>query len=148
MHNTETLNVFKFNHRVLGYNLKDITQEESLLSNANGGNSLNWVLGHIIVSRDDIFEILGKPKLCSEDMISLYERASCGYSPEKAIGLENLKSMIESTQKIIEEGVADADLTGDPDKLRSLTFLAFHESYHAGQTGILRRFAGKEGAIK
>ena len=28
-----------------------------------------------------------------------------------------------------------------------LSFLQFHETYHAGQTGILRRLAGKKGAI-
>jgi hypothetical protein len=30
----------------------------------------------------------------------------------------------------------------------ALSRLNFHESYHAGQIGLLRRIAGKEGAIK
>ena len=29
-----------------------------------------------------------------------------------------------------------------------LSFLHFHEAYHIGQTGLLRRLAGKEGAIR
>jgi hypothetical protein len=33
--------------------------------------------------------------------------------------------------------------------LRSLlTTVLFHQAYHSGQTGLLRRIAGKEGAIK
>ena len=40
--------------------------------------------------------------------------------------------------------------TGDPDEtVRTLlTTVMFHQAYHAGQTAVLRRIAGKEGAIR
>jgi uncharacterized damage-inducible protein DinB len=40
--------------------------------------------------------------------------------------------------------------TGNPDEtVRSLlTTVMFHQAYHAGQTAVLRRIAGKEGAIR
>lgn len=40
--------------------------------------------------------------------------------------------------------------TGNPDEtVRSLlTTVMFHQAYHAGQTAVLRRVAGKEGAIR
>jgi uncharacterized damage-inducible protein DinB len=40
--------------------------------------------------------------------------------------------------------------TGNQDEtVRSLlTTVMFHQAYHAGQTGVLRRIAGKEGAIR
>jgi hypothetical protein len=40
--------------------------------------------------------------------------------------------------------------TGNPDEtVRSLmSTVMFHQAYHAGQTAVLRRIAGKEGAIR
>ena len=40
------------------------------------------------------------------------------------------------------------DLDGDEEKIKSIVGLAFHEAYHAGQIGILRRVIGKEGVLK
>ena len=39
------------------------------------------------------------------------------------------------------------DLSRDEEKIKNLMGLAFHEAYHAGQIGILRRVIGKEGVI-
>ena len=40
--------------------------------------------------------------------------------------------------------------SGDPDEtVRTLlTTVMWHQAYHTGQTGVLRRIAGKEGAIR
>ena len=35
----------------------------------------------------------------------------------------------------------------DGTKLDKLAFLQFHEAYHSGQLGLLRRIVGKPGAI-
>lgn len=148
MHNQETLTVFQFNYRVIGINLNGLTHNESLMSNSSGGSSINWVLGHIIVSRDDVFELLGLPKECDEKFLSLYSRGKQNVSPENAIKLEVLIEMFNNSQKKLEDAVSGTDLSDNPDKLEHLTFRAFHEAYHAGQTGILRRITGKEGAIK
>jgi hypothetical protein len=32
--------------------------------------------------------------------------------------------------------------------MEQVTFLGFHEAYHLGQIGLLRKMLGKEGAIK
>jgi len=37
---------------------------------------------------------------------------------------------------------------GQTPVMSDLHTLIFHQAYHAGQTGILRRLAGKEGAIR
>jgi uncharacterized damage-inducible protein DinB len=37
---------------------------------------------------------------------------------------------------------------GDTSVGGQLSFLHFHESYHSGQLGLLRRLAGKDGAIR
>jgi len=37
---------------------------------------------------------------------------------------------------------------GDSTMGKQLAFFQFHETYHVGQTGLLRRIAGKEGVIR
>lgn len=148
MKNKETISIFQFNNRVVHMNLDDITHDESLISPASGGNSLNWVVGHMLVSRDDIFESIGMPRLCAAEIQKNYERGSMNITPDKAIEIKELIRLFDESQKPLVDKISELDFTGKEDNLRNLTFLAFHESYHCGQTGILRRTAGKEGAIK
>jgi len=103
MHNQETLIVFQFNHRAIGINLKDLTHEESLVSNSSGGNSINWILGHIIINRDDIFELLGMSRERDEKFSSLYSRGTQNIASENALLLEKLLEMFNSSQKKMEE---------------------------------------------
>jgi len=147
MHNYETLIVLQSSHMVLNRNLKDITHEESLIVPAGGGNSLNWIVGHIIVSRDDIRELIGLDRLCGDDM-KMYDRDTEPVSPDKFMEFGKLLEMFNDGESILEEKLKNTDLREDNEKYRMVTFLAFHEAYHVGQTGILRRIIGKEGAIK
>ncbi len=148
MNNQETLWVYQFNSYVISANTDGITHEESLISPAQGGNSLNWVVGHILVSRDDAREILGLPRLSDEKMAALYKRGSKQLDIKSAFPFDELRAKLKEAQSEFEDAVAAADLSSKPDDLKELTTLAFHEAYHSGQTGILRRIAGKEGAIK
>ena len=147
MHNYETLIVLKSSHMVLNHNLKDITHEESLVTPAQGGNSINWILGHIIISRDDIRELIGLDKLYGDEM-KMYHRGAKGVNQSELLDFSKLLDMYNEGQKMIEDKLKEIDLRDDNEKYRMVTFLAFHESYHTGQTGILRRIIGKEGAIK
>ncbi len=147
MHNYETLIVLKSSHMVLNRNLKDITHEESLVTPAQGGNSINWLLGHIIVSRDDIRELIGLDKLYGDEM-KMYHRGAESVDPGELVDLTKLLDIYNSGQQVLEERLKELDLRDENEKYRMVTFLAFHESYHTGQTGILRRIIGKEGAIK
>jgi uncharacterized damage-inducible protein DinB len=148
MKNSETLSVLQFSNRVITINLEGITHEDSLVSPPGGGNSINWVLGHMIVSRDDIREIVGLKRLSDGKMPEIYERGSKQLEPESALPIEELRSKYNGGQKEFEDAISATDFTDRPEKLKELTFLAFHEAYHSGQTGLLRRITGKEGAIK
>ncbi|HAX48712.1 MAG TPA: DinB family protein [Ignavibacteria bacterium] len=147
MHNYETLIVLQSSHMVLNRNLKDISHPESLVTPAQGGNSINWILGHIIVSRDDIRELIGLDKLYGEDM-KMYQRGAEAVSTDKLMDFSKLLEMFNTGQNLLVDKLKETDLRGDNEKYRMVTFLAFHEAYHAGQTGILRRIIGKEGAIR
>ncbi len=148
MKNSETVTVFKFNNRVLHINIDDISHEESLASPKGGGNSINWIVGHMLASRDDIFEMIGLKRQCSEDITKTYSRGTQNVDEVNAVNIKDLIKMFDATQKPLEDKIAEMDYSSNPSELKNLTFLAFHEAYHCGQTGILRRIAGKEGAIK
>ncbi len=67
-----------------------------------------------------------------------------------------MRADLEATQERIRAGLArlgpdQLAVKKKPDDRRilgeQLHFLAFHEGYHAGQLGMLRRIVGKVGAI-
>lgn len=148
MNNKETISFFKFNQRVAHMNADDLTQAESLAVPAGGANCLNWVVGHIVASRDDIFEALGMPRLVSEEFYKLYERGSGNITPENAVDIKELLRMLDESQQPLVDKLSAEDQSANALDFGSITFLAFHEAYHIGQTGVLRRAAGKEGVIK
>ena len=147
MKNLETLVVFNSNNQVIHINMKDVSHEDSLIAPDKGGNCINWILGHIIASRDDVFEVLGVDKYCSKEFFSLYGRGQKSFSNEKAIHIEDLLEKLDSTLQKLEDAISEADFEDKEEDLRHLAFLGFHEAYHCGQIGILRRIIGKPGAI-
>jgi hypothetical protein len=78
-----------------------------------------------------------------------------------AISFEELKRRFKALQEPLVNGLNGMS-PGDMDKLAPfsptgnpketmgslLASLAFHEAYHVGQTGLLRRVIGREGVIK
>lgn len=148
MHNFETLVIFKMNNRATNINLEGITHEESLLKPGGGGNCINWILGHIIVSRDDMREILEMDKAASEDLLNNYSRGTKTITKEKAIDFGRLLKIFNDLQEPMEKKIEATDFSTNQEDLKQLTFLCFHEAYHVGQLGLLRRIAGKSGAIK
>lgn len=129
-------------------NTDGLSEEDALMQPTNGGNSLNWVLGHIIATRDDILKILDQKPLWDEQTVSLYKRGSFpGSDPTEIVSLSRLLEDFESSQKHLISALENID-SGDEKTIEKLAGLSFHESYHVGQTGLLRRIAGKDGVIK
>lgn len=145
---------------VLERNLSELSEQESLINPEPGGNCLNWVLGHITRSRNQALGVLGqKPLYPAEDF-----RAYGGEEPfdrDAALPLEELKRRFKALQEPLVKAIgamtsgamdrpAPFSPTGNPDETMGslLAAFAFHEAYHVGQTGILRRVAGREGVVK
>ena len=151
-----------FNHYVIKVNTEGITDEESLRSPRPGGNCINWVLGHILASRASILELFGSEGILSEDQAESYRRGSDPLNESsRTMAIAEILDGLERTQEMILSGLDSLDDAGmarvipespfgrDEETVASLLAgLVFHESYHVGQTGLLRRLAGYEGAIK
>jgi uncharacterized damage-inducible protein DinB len=151
--------LFEMNYKVLNKNLEGITHDQSLIQPEGGGNCLNWVLGHIIATRGFAAQMLKQEPVWSKEITSVYERGSKPLEDgSNAQPIKKLVADLEESQNRIVAGlatVADSELSApSPDTKvadtvgEALFVLQFHEAYHAGQTGLLRRMAGHEGAIK
>ena len=134
------------NFGILQKNLDGITESESLYFPETGGNSLNWVLGHIIYSRNLLLEMLGNKGMW-DNSYNTYNR---GANPKEKIAdfktLSDLKSLLSKSQNKLIATLKNLEITSD--ELKPVTFLVFHEIYHSGQIGYIRRILGKKGAIK
>jgi uncharacterized damage-inducible protein DinB len=160
--NAKALGVqFQFTHLVFNRNLEGITHEESMKL-PPAGNCLNWVAGHITATRDGILAILGEAPVWNSASKATYTRGSAPWKDgHEAERLESIREKFEESQKRLSAKILSLDeaalLAPVPPEKNSfrvdnmgelLAAFVFHESYHVGQTGILRRLAGKEGAIK
>jgi hypothetical protein len=133
--------------RVMEINASDITHEDSLISSPQDGNSVNWITGHMIVIRDFMREAMGLKAAVSKEMKDIYDRGTANVTKENAMKFEDLlKIYYDGTDEMLKQLEA-AELT-DEEKIKTISTLVFHESYHAGQIGLFRRIMGKEPKIK
>ncbi len=149
-------------HGVLRRNVAEISHDESVRLPHPGGNCMNWVAGHIVATRDSILQMVGQKPRWTDEERKRYERGSSGIQHAKdALPWEKIVADLDAGATALLEGIGAltpeqlaAPLPADknPFKVESfgeqLATFHFHETYHVGQLGILRRLAGKPGAIK
>ena len=163
MTGTELANMYEFSYGAIKRNLEDLTNAESLVHPPGAGNCLNWVLGHVVAARNTVLKLAGSAPLVGEEITSHYSRGSKPLQPgDKVPDLATLRGLLSDTQQqLIPALVALSEhhLTQPvPEPMRrspltgsiadALIRLHYHEGYHNGQIGLLRRLVGKEGAIK
>jgi len=158
--NTDALNMlFGINYTVLKKNLDGVTHEESLIQPEGGGNCLNWVVGHIVATRNNVMELLNQEPVWSKELSGFYQRGSDPLRDgSNAQPLERILADLDRSQDLLVAGLAavsepklsapSSDKSNAQTVGEMLFVLQFHEAYHAGQTGLLRRIAGHQGAIK
>ena len=152
---------FRFNHYVIQKNTEGISPEESVTSTPDGASCVNWVVGHIVGARNGILKTLGQAPALDDPRMTAYGRGADPITPEsKVVPLpELLEALADSQQRLMTTlaELSNEDLTrevpgpitGKPEPLSHfLGSLAFHEAYHSGQLGVLRRLLGKEAAIQ
>lgn len=148
-------------HQVVRLNVDGVSQEESLIQPAGGGNCLNWVVGHLVAIYDLVLPMLGQEPVGEKGELKRYDRGSPPLrDPTEALELGELMTMWDEASRRFDAGLAGLPTevldrpapqspSGNPDEtVRTLlSTILFHQAYHAGQAGLLRRMAGKEGAI-
>ena len=109
---------------VVNLNLGEVSHEESLTTAPNGGNSVNWLLGHMIEFRDGMRKALGLEPIADEVMINLYKRGTENITADKAFKLEDL---LEKYNRGSDEMIKrlESDEITDAEAVDTLTVLLF-----------------------
>lgn len=136
--------IMKYNAYVFNRNLEEISNEESLASPDDKVNTINWVAGHLVNSRDDLLEDVGRERILQPEYAEYYGRGKKLPGPDAAIDIDTIKKDYERLTDELNKILAE----GDDEKDQRVAFFMFHESYHAGQLGILRKLLGKEGKMQ
>ena len=155
MHAALLAQQFELNHQVAHANLAGITHEESLVHPTPAGNCLNWVVGHVVATRNILLDTLGEPRIWSAADAGPYERgARPPLERSRAVPLADIVAAFDRSQEIVLRRLATITADDLAHAVRDngtvgdwLARLSFHESYHLGQCGLLRRLLGKDGAI-
>lgn len=146
--------IFKLNNEMVVRSLDGLSDEECWQRPA-GGNPLAWLLGHATVSRAHLLGKLGHKY--DAGLGSLFDRgatlAEQAAYPARAV----LEAAWKETRGRMREafgGLADAALSAPPSgkplpgvktTADLLAFHAFHECYHVGQMGYVRKLLGRSG---
>ena len=153
--------LFEFTYNVTKQNIQGFNHEDSLVQPQAAGNCLNWLLGHIVDTRNSILELLGEKRIWTPEESKSYVRGSEPiHDDSNALRWDKITADFDSTQERLRAGLAKltaeelaAPLPEDknPFGLESVAMMlgafSFHESYHAGQIGLIRRVLGREGVI-
>lgn len=147
---------------VLHANLADVTQEESLVRPDPAGNCLNWVVGHLVCIYNNSLPLFGQGHVVDPATLARYDRGTPPLTdPAEAMDLRELLAIWDQVAARVDAGLktltpevmeqpAPFSPSGDPNETVGslVATILFHQAYHSGQTGVLRRIAGHEGAIK
>ncbi|MCI0613494.1 DinB family protein [bacterium] len=142
---------------VINRNLEGINHRDSLVHPQPEGQTFNWILGHMVKTRNEILELIGKKSLYPKSKFDVYTPKD--FSESKALDLDELKSCFNALQSELEDGIKSLsrEKLNEPATLRPdrsdtvgsvLATILWHEAYHAGQLGTMRRVIGKDGKIK
>jgi hypothetical protein len=144
---------------VVEQNIASITHNDSLVQPQDDGNCLNWVLGHMVRTRIMQTQLLGITSPYELEKYAEYDTTPIK-NGDHALSWESLVEQFRALQEPINEGLsrltdeqmaakAPFSPTQNPEETIGslLAGISYHEAYHAGQLGILRRVCGKPGAI-
>lgn len=150
---------FGLNLRLILRQTDGLSHADSLIQTPFNVNCLNWVLGHIAVNRDNLLRLMGGNLVLSA---SAYHRYESGSEPVKQDGkgvvhLDQLLGILNEGQTRISaavEKLTASDLeneiqVGDANMtvINRMFGFYFHDTYHTGQTEILRQVAGMNDRI-
>jgi hypothetical protein len=153
--------LFELTFNVARANVQGFSHEDSLRQPA-AGNCLNWILGHIVATRQHTLALLGIDPIWTKEETARYDRGGRpvlgdgpGILPFPRIleDHERTQDLLRGAWKTLDPARLGAPLPADRNPFRldsvgeMLAAFTFHESYHAGQCGILRRLLGRDGAI-
>lgn len=136
-----------------------LTHADSLLQLPFRGNCMNWTLGHLLLCREELFDILGAPRVFPADTFARYDSGTepIVQDAPDVIRLDKLLEMLDQQAPQFTDLIANtskekyAETVQVGKNTRKLSqrvlFYFFHQANHVGELAILRQLAGKNDKI-
>jgi hypothetical protein len=138
-------------------NTAGVSHDESLVAPKGGGNCMNWVVGHLVKVRHDFLALLERPRSSGAGPLDRYVMGSEPLTDAaEAVAFPALVEEFQALREPLVEAVRSAtpemlarpipdSPTGNPNETVGsyVASLGYHDAYHLGQAGLLRRILGK-----
>jgi len=146
---------YRRNATIIKWQADGLSHADSLIQTPYRINCLNWVLGHVAEGRDGVLEMIGTDRVADPGELDryLYESEPILDDGPGVVPLERLLEIIAAGQERLEValgGLSEEELAVETTADERTTTLAhrvhfayFHDTYHTGQTELLRQVAGK-----
>ena len=148
--------ILERNYGVIQRQINGITHEQSIIQPPFRGNCMNWVMGHLVVSRERILIMTNSPTLWTPEQRSRYERGAEPIVDDlDALPFDKIVADLATSQERIRswlENCTIEDLSAQvvPHNIPTnaspvwdwMEFLLWHEAYHLGNLELLRQLAG------
>lgn len=152
------LQQFGMVYGIVGLNVKGLSHEDSLAPAAGGGNTANWILGHLINVHNAAMQLVGAPPVWESEELARARFDNPIRDAAEAIDWDTMVERFNASRDVCLGAIAAlsdealAEPMKDPfgqDSARGgvLATLAVHQVYHGGQLGMARRAAGHRTAI-
>lgn len=152
---TKLIRWFQATHWVVQTESKDMTHADSLIQPEFNANSFNWVLGHMLNGRNNIHTALNLPPALPPEQTAVYDRETDGLvDNDTAVPFQTLLAAYDDSQAQVLaalETVPPETWDARRDERNTVgewvTFLLWHETFHAGQLNVLRQLSQNDKTI-
>jgi hypothetical protein len=120
------------------------------------GNCMNWTLGHVLLCREEVLDILQTPRMFIDEAFARYDRDSppiTGDEPGVIYTEELIEMLKEQAPRFTgallsasDELYASEVQVGENRRTVAgrVLFYFFHEATHVGELGLLRQLTGRD----
>jgi len=148
------IDVYRNNERSIHRHVEGLSNEESYLQPQFEAISFNWTLGHIVQYRILALHVMGESFAWEMGEGSAYRRDPAGIAePGDGRALADLMADLDETGRLLKKALVEASAEalhqvvethlGDRSRYDYVSRLAWHETYHVGQLGLLRSLGGR-----
>jgi hypothetical protein len=152
---------FRRNQRIVHAQAEGLSHQQSLSQTEYNVNCFNWVLGHVVSSRSQLLTALfAAEPVMSDEQASRYLRESEPIVEDGpgVLPFAELLGLLDASEVALEEALSAASdefmaaetPVGDgrtASRAAQAMFTLFHDTYHVGQTDLLRQMAGMNDKI-
>ena len=144
--------IFQTNDALIRQTLSDLPADALWKQPGGDGNSIMWIVGHITQTRAGMLSLLGDR--ASTGWGELFRRGAQRQDPSaypepqaiKAMGIDLTKrlqaKLVTITEDELAAPVTAVKLPNVNTVVDALAFFAFHEAYHVGQLGYVKKALG------